>query len=110
MRFLFAVMASRSGEVVASSDEMGAIDTFNEQLVADGHHLMAAGVAAPDRAVLFDNREGSGLVTDGPAVNSDLFMAGFWVIEAENEPIAHRLAAEASLACNRLIEVRPFLG
>jgi hypothetical protein len=36
-------------------------------------------------------------------------MAGFWIIEAENDTVAQALAAEASKACNRPIEVRPFL-
>jgi hypothetical protein len=36
-------------------------------------------------------------------------MAGFWIIEAENDTVAHALATEASKACNRPIEVRPFL-
>jgi len=110
VRYLFAVIASRSGTVAASSSEIDAIDAFNDRIESEGHRVMAAGVAAPERAVVFDNRGERGLVTHGPVVDSDLFMAGFWVIEAENDDIAHRLAAEASLSCNRPIEVRPFLG
>lgn len=109
MRYLFAVIADRTGEILADPDEASAIDAFNEKIAAAGHRVMAAGVAAPDRATLFDNRGGRGSISDGPAVDSNLFMAGFWVIEAEDDSVAHRLAAEASRACNRLIEVRPFL-
>jgi len=33
----------------------------------------------------------------------------FWIIDATTDAIAHELAAEASKACNRRIEVRRFL-
>lgn len=109
MRYLFAVIANKNGEVAADHDETAAIDAFNDKIEAAGQRIMAAGVAAPDQAVLFDNRDGRGIVVNNPAVASDLFMAGFWIIEAANDAMAHELAAEASRACNRLIEVRPFL-
>ena len=109
MRYFFAVIADRTGSVPASRDEANAINDFNDKIDLAGHRVMAAGIASPDRAKLFDNRDGHGNVADRPAVDSDLFMAGFWIIETENESIAHQLAAEASKACNRLIEVRPLL-
>lgn len=109
MRYLFAVLADRTARVAASPDEVAAIDAFNDRIEAAGQRVMAAGVAAPDQAVVFDNRDGLGQVTSGPAVDSDIFMAGFWVIEAENDSEARSLALEASAACNRRIEVRPFL-
>jgi hypothetical protein len=48
-------------------------------------------------------------VAEGPAVVSDEYMAGFWVIEAADDETARALALEASNACNRRIEVRAFL-
>lgn len=102
-------MADRSGDPTAGPDEMAAIDSFNERIEAAGQRVMAAGVASPEHAHVVDNRGGRGIVTDGPAVDADLFMSGFWVIEAENDVVARALAAEASAACNRPIEVRPFL-
>lgn len=109
MRYLFAVIADRNSHVTATEAEMGAINAFNDRIIADGHQIMAAGVASPDAAVVFDNRDGRGLVTEGPVVDSAEFMAGFWVIDAADGEVARALAAEASLACNRRIEVRPFL-
>ena len=88
---------------------MAAIDAFNLKIESAGQRVMAAGVAAPDHAVTVDNRDGGGHVHHGPAIDSELFMSGFWVIEAEDDATAHNLALEASKACNRLIEVRPFL-
>lgn len=109
MRYLFSVIADRTSDVLASESEASAIDAFNDKIESAGHRVMAVGVAAPDRAKLFDNRDGRGAVSDRPAVDTDLFMAGLWVIEADDDAVAHRLAAEASLACNRLVEVRPIL-
>ena len=109
MRYLFAVIANRTGEVLANHDEMTAINSFNEKIETAGRRIMAAGIATPDQAVVFDFRGTHDSVTHGPVVDSDLFMAGFWIIEAESDTIAYALAAEASKACNRPIEVRPFL-
>ena len=109
MRYLFAVIANRTGEVLADHDEMTAINSFNEKIEAAGQRIMAAGIATPDQAVVFDFRGTRDSITHGTVVDSDLFMAGFWIIEAENDTVAHALAAEASKACNRPIEVRPFL-
>lgn len=110
VRFLFSVIAHRSGEVTATQNEMQAIDAFNQQIESAGQRLMAAGVAAPEHAWTFDNRDGAGNVQRGATIDSDRFMAGFWVIDAESETVAHQLASEASKACNRIIEVRPLLS
>lgn len=109
MRYLFAVIANRTGEVLADHDEMAAIDSFNEKIEVAGQRIMAAGIAAPNESVVFDFRGTNDSIRRGPIVDSDLFMAGFWIIEAENDTVAHALAAEASKACSRPIEVRPFL-
>ena len=88
---------------------MVTIDAFNEKIEAAGQRIMAAGVAEPTSALLIDNRNGLGSVINGPAVTSDEYMSGFWVIEAANDATARELALEASQACNRKIELRAFL-
>ena len=45
----------------------------------------------------------------GPFVESKEYLAGFWIIEAADLDVALKLAAEGSKACNRKVEVRPFL-
>ena len=109
MRYLFAVMAQVKGTVLAGPEEMTNINRFNDMLRDTGRLVMAAGVAEPDMSVVFDNRGGLGEVRQSSAVAGDLFMAGFWVIDEENQDTAYRLGAEASYACNRIVEVRPFL-
>ena len=93
----------------ATANEMAAIDVFNERLQAEGHWVFAAGLGSPSTATVIDNRNGSAVFTDGPFVESKEYLAGFWVIEAADLDVALKLAAEGSKACNRKIEVRPFL-
>ncbi|MFG1990826.1 YciI family protein [Actinoplanes sp. NPDC048988] len=88
---------------------MAAIHVFNEGLQARGHWVFAGGLAAPGTATVIDNRDGLGLVTDGPFVETKEYMAGFWVMEADDLDVALKLAAEGSRACHRRVEVRPFL-
>ena len=94
---------------LATSDEMAAIDVFNEQLQAEGHWVFAAGLGRPDTATVIDNRGGQAAFTDGPFLESKEYLAGFWVIEAADLDVALKLATEGSKACNRKVEVRPFL-
>jgi hypothetical protein len=71
--------------------------------------VFAGGLAAPSSATVIDNRGGEALFTDGPFVESKEYLAGFWIIEAADLDVALKLAAEGSKACNRKVEVRPFL-
>ncbi|MFI0423979.1 YciI family protein [Spongiactinospora sp. 9N601] len=107
MQYLVSVIDDRTGS--ATSDEMAAIDTFNDRLVAEGHWVFAGGLASPSAATVIDNRGGEALFTDGPFLESKEYLAGFWVINAPDLDVALALAAEGSRACNRKVEVRPFL-
>ena len=93
----------------ATETEMAAIDVFNDQLQAQGHWVFAGGLGGPDTATVIDNRAGDMSFVDGPFVESKEYLAGFWVIEAADLDVALKLAAEGSQACNRKVEVRPFL-
>jgi hypothetical protein len=94
---------------LATSDEAAAIDAFNERLVAEGHWVFAGGLGAPTTATVIDNRGDRAILTDGPFIESKEYLAGFWVIEAPDLDVALALAADGSRACNRKVEVRPFL-
>jgi hypothetical protein len=50
------------------------------------------------------------MFTDGPLLETKEYLAGFWIINAPDLDAALKLAAEGSKACNRKIEVRPFLA
>ena len=107
MQYLVSVIDDDAG--LATPDEQAAIDVFNDRLEAEGHWVFAGGLASPSTATVIDNRGGEAMFTDGPFVESKEHLAGFWVIEAADLDVALKLAAEGSKACNRKIEVRPFL-
>ena len=107
MQYLVSVINDTAG--LATPDEQAAIDAFNEGLQAEGHWVFAGGLAAPSTATLIDNRGEEAIFTDGPFVESKEYVIGFWIIEAADLDAALKLAAEGSKACNRKIEVRPFL-
>ena len=107
MQYLLSVIHDSAD--LATSEEMAAIDVFNEQLKADGHWVFAGGLGGPDSATVVDNRGGESMVTDGPFVETKEYLAGFWILDAPDLDVALELATEGSKACNRKIEVRPFL-
>ena len=107
MQYLISVIHDSS--TLATDEEMAAIDVFNDRLQAEGHWVFAGGLAAPSTATVIDNRGGEPMFTDGPFVESKEYLAGFWILEAPDLDVALELGAEGSRACNRKIEVRPFL-
>jgi hypothetical protein len=107
MQYLISVIHDQAG--LATPDEMAAIDVFNDRLQAEGHWVFAGGLASPNTATVIDNRGGEAMVTDGPFLESKEYLGGFWIIEAPDLDVALKLAAEGSKACNRKVEVRPFL-
>jgi hypothetical protein len=107
MQYLFSVIDDTAG--LATPKEEAAIDVFNERLQAEGHWVFAGGLGAPISATVIDNRGEEPMFTDGPFLESKEYLAGFWIIEAADLDVALKLATEGSKACNRKIEVRPFL-
>jgi hypothetical protein len=108
MQYLVSVINNTTD--LATADEMAAIDVFNDGLVAEGHWVFAGGLGAPSSATVIDNRGEEPLFTDGPFVESKEYLVGFWVMEAADLDVALKLAAAGSKACNRKVEVRPFLS
>ena len=107
MQYLVSVIDDSAG--LANPDEQAAIDVFNDRLKTGGHWVFAGGLGSPSSATVIDNRGEEAMFTDGPFLESKEHVAGFWIIEAADLDVALKLAAEGSKACNRKIEVRPFL-
>jgi hypothetical protein len=107
MQYLVSVL--NDADTLATSEEMAAIDVFNDRLQAEGHWVFAGGLGAPSSATVIDNRGGETMITDGPFLESKEHIVGFWVMEAADLDVALKLAAEGSKACNRKVEVQPFL-
>ena len=107
MQYLISVIDDGTGPTTATEDV--AIDVFNDRLRAEGYWVFAGGLGTPDPATVVDNRGAEVVVTDGPFLESKEYLVGFWIIQAPDLDVALELAAEGSKACNRKIEVRPFL-
>jgi hypothetical protein len=107
MQYLVSVITDQRD--LANPEEDAAIDVFNDRLRAEGHWVFAGGLAVPSAATTIDNRGAETMVTDGPFVETKEYLIGFWIIEADDLDVALKLAADGSKACNRKVEVRPFL-
>ena len=107
MKFIIFVIdtATNSGNPA----EMQAIDAFNAELQERGHWVYAAGIGAPSTATLFDFTGDKTVKSAESLFGGESFYSGFWIIEAENAALAEELAAKGSHACNRKVELRPFL-
>jgi hypothetical protein len=107
MQYLVSVIDDTPNS--ATPDEMTDIDAFNAGLQADGYWVFAGGLGAPGTATVVDGRGAEAMFSDCPFVETKEWLSGFWIIEAPDLDVALKLAAAGSRACNRRVEVRPFL-
>ena len=107
MQYLVSVI--NDTDDLATPEEMAAIDVFNDRLQAEGHWVFAGGLGSTSSATVIDHRGEETMITDGPFLESKEHIVGFWIMEAADLDVALKLAAEGSKACNRKVEVRPFL-
>ena len=106
-RFMIFVIDRETNTAV--SDEIKAIDAFNEYLDKNNHWITAGGLASPTTSNVIDNRAGAGIETHASLYSQDEHFSGFWLIYAEDIEQARTLAFEGSKACNRKVELRPLL-
>ncbi|MFT3923229.1 MAG: YciI family protein [Myxococcales bacterium] len=107
MHYLLSVIHDQQSVIAPGED--AAIDAFNERLQTGGYWVFAGGLGSPGAATVVDNRGHEVLITDGPFMESKEYLIGFWIIEAPELDVALKLAGEGSKACNRKVEVRPFM-
>ena len=108
MRFLISVIDNESG--TASSNEMAAIDEFNEKLQSNGYWVIAVGISSTREALTIDNRSDTDVMESGSFLYDTEYMSGFWIIDVPGKDLAAELAKEGSKACNRRVELRALLG
>lgn len=92
-----------------SAEEMAAIGQFNAMLQKNDYWVMAAGLGAPNTARVIDGRENSRSENFGSLFITSEFYSGFWIIDVPTEDVALELTFAGSKACNRKVELRPFL-
>jgi hypothetical protein len=114
MQYLISVIDDGQAQLAgsdasATEAEAAAIDVFNERLQSQGHWVFAGGLGGTAAATVIDNRGEVPIISDGPFVESKEYVGGLWIIEAVDLDAALELARDGSKACNRKVEVRPFL-
>lgn len=72
--------------------------TFNAALRASGELVSAEGLASPQEAKIVRAGKNGEPITDGVFPESKEFLAGYWIVDVENEQQAVALAAKASAA------------
>src|SRR3954463_11279292 len=101
----------------ALTAHMSFMHDLNKDLHKSGEWVDGQGLAAPAGArVVRAGPKGQPVVTDGPFPESKEFLAGYWIIDVENEQRAYDIAGRASTApgpdgkpLNMPIEVRQVL-
>jgi hypothetical protein len=107
MRYVIFVIDDQTEK--AGADEMSQIDAFNEMLEANGHWITAAGINHGAAAKIVDNRHDADSVIVGSLYDDTEHYSGFWLIDAPDDTRALELAKAGSKACNRKVELRPYL-
>jgi hypothetical protein len=75
---------------------------LNTDLSASGELVDAQGLAFPDQGKIVTARPNAPpAVTDGPFPESKEFLAGYWIVDVENEARAVAIAAHVSTAPGR---------
>lgn len=112
-QYLISVWHEWDADDDVSPEEMqqtyAQVDAFNTRLQESGAWVFAGGLEPPSTATVVDGRGAAEpLLTDGPFVETKEQLGGFWVVDLPDLDAALVLAAEASAACRREVEVRPF--
>jgi hypothetical protein len=72
---------------------------LGRELRESGELVDANGLAGPEDAkIVASDGTGAPAVTDGPFPESKEFLAGYWIVDVENEARAIEIAAKASAA------------
>jgi hypothetical protein len=97
---------STEGEAMISD-----IHEFNREMIAAGVRLFAGGLSAPSNAKSLRRQpDGKVVITDGPYLETEEHIGGFWILEATDLDEALAWVRKASIACRAPVEVRGFLS
>jgi len=111
MRYLCMIFATDEQMSVLSPDEMrdfvNAHLDYDDQLRASGQFVASEGLEAASTAAVVRVRNGKLSVTDGPFVETNEQLGGFYLVEAASDDEAARLAAGIPSSRYGSIEVRP---
>ena len=109
MRFMILVKANKDTEagIMPSTDILGKMGKYNEELVKAGVMLAGEGLAPSSKGarVKFDGTQRT--VTDGPFTETKEQLAGFYLVDCKDLDEAIDVASKIPGATHGSIEVRP---
>lgn len=84
------------------------VGALNEEIKQAGAWVFANGLHPAHTATVVQVKDGEVLLTDGPFVEAKEHVGGFWIIESPDLDAALDWARKATVACEGIVEVRPF--
>jgi hypothetical protein len=87
MRFMVLMKANEDSEagVMPSTEVLGAMGKFNEELVKAGVMLGGEGLHPSSKGARLKFADGKATVTDGPFAEAKELIAGFWIIQVKSK-------------------------
>lgn len=79
---------------------------FNDDLTASGEFVLAEGLADAALSKTVRIREGIAVATDGPFAEAKESLAGFWIVDVEDEARAIELSQQVVSFTKGPIEIR----
>ena len=83
---------------------------YDDQLNASGNLIASEGLESSDKAVVVRMRKGKLSVTDGPFIETNEQLGGFYLVDAGSDDEAMHIAAGIPSVRVGSIEVRPVLA
>ena len=85
------------------------IDTLNEEMITAGVRVFVGGLhSARSAKSLRKHADGRVVISDGPYLETNEHVGGFWVLEGASMEEALAWGRKAVLACRAPVEVRQF--
>ena len=109
MKFIVLVPASKESEAgqLPSSEELGAMGKFNEELVKAGVLVAGEGLHPTSKgARIAFGASGKSSVKDGPFTESKELVAGFWIIQVKSRDEAIAWMSRAPFPPGVTLEIR----
>lgn len=80
---------------------------FNDEIIASGEKIVSERLADPSLTQRVTVRDGAVMTSDGPFAEVKELLAGFFLIECQDQERAVQIAAKIPEAALGLVEVRP---
>ena len=108
MRVMVIVKASKESEagILPSKEILGAMGTFNEELVKAGVFLAAEGLHASSKGKRVRFSDGKSTVIDGPFTETKELIAGFWLWKVKSMEEAVEWLKRSPFGGDTEVEIR----